>query len=492
MQTRQAASELLNQRVSIQDCPANLRETIQDFFTTWKTEEQLSKSDVLRLIFSRPELHELSNCSHELISTIVRCTGALVSRIAAEVEISLTQEALSDPAGPGRKSFLTSEQMTRLREWLRTECAAKRYPTTRRLKEEILLELEATQPDLAPCPSWYHYTIKRLLAGTFKIRNARPYDEKRYNLDAQVIAAYFQAIADPRVMTANPNMFYNTDETGFGASKSGRSKSQRVIVPVEMTQVPACQEPNESHYVTCIATATLSGRLLRPGLVTKRQTDHPDGAKCSYYSTALRYTSPKAFVNRAIFEHYFIHVIMEDILEYRRAHPDEQQTAVLIMDGHKAHVSKTMRVFCAIHDVFVILLPSHSSHLIQMLDRGVFRRAKAEYANFPVVAGRSRVSNALERAFQAYEACQVRGFLWRCWEHAGIMPIVDSGRVQGYMVQSDGILGDPSLNHDVSEGAQGRRTEDTEFGIINEDEVMIYEAGQCPFCYSELGDMDIK
>lgn len=482
MQTRSDARALVASRINLDAIPEEFRSIVSEFFADWKPTEKVNKSDVLRCLFRRAEFSGLVTCSNEVIAAAVGCAPSLVTKVATEVSVEEASLEDDDPKTPGRKSYLTSEQKQRLRAWIRSQCEQKSYPSMRKLKEEILLELEQTRPDVCPTSSWYHYTIKGLLKDAFKLKHARPYEDKRYQLDKRVVAQYFELLGRPEVAAANPHMIYNTDETGFGASKSGRLKTQLVVVPIDMKEAPACEEPVESHFVTCIACASLDGRLLTPGLVTKRVTDHPDATGCSFYSHAIRYSSPKAFVNRGIFEHYFYNVIFADITKYRAEHPAESQMALVIMDGHKSHDTERMNAFCAQNGIILLTIPPHSSHLVQMLDRGVFRRAKTEFSNFPIDHSMSKISNALERCYEAYEACRVQAFLWRCWQHAGIRPMIESGCVVGFKVESEKILNDPAINHAINESAQGRHTESCQWGLLNENEMMIFEAGQCPFC----------
>ena len=481
MQTRSTLRRIVDSRISVTSVPEDIRCDVLAFFQDYQSDKQMGKSDVLRLIFAHPELHDLSRCSNNIIAAVARCSEALVSRVAAKVaaegELALEKRSCS----PGRRAFLTDEQIANVKSWVREMCIAKDYPSLRAVKHQLTLELERSNPDACPTSSWYHYQLKRVLSEGFKIKTARPLEEERYEVDKDTIETYFRLLNDPRIKKANPELIFNVDESGFGASKSGRLRTCKVVVPMDMTETPTTREPAESHYVTCIACANLAGRALKPGLITKRQTDHPDAEKCSFYGSAKRYSSPKAFVTKKIFGEYFRDVILGEINRYRQRHPEEPQTAVVIMDGCTAHMSDELKALCAQNNVFVIILPPHSSHLIQMLDLGFFRRAKHEYAHFPNEPGLSKISNTLDRVFQAYCACRVKAFIWRCWRHSGIEPIISGGKAAGYITKEWEVLEDAALAHPVSEAARGRQVEGAPWGILNADEMMLYEAGQCPF-----------
>ena len=74
------------------------------------------------------------------------------------------------------------------------------------------------------------------------IKYADPLEQERYEVSPAVIEAFLKGINDERLRNANPRLWYNIDETGFGMSKSGRSKKQKVVVPREMRKAPVYKE----------------------------------------------------------------------------------------------------------------------------------------------------------------------------------------------------------------------------------------------------------
>jgi hypothetical protein len=100
------------------------------------------------------------------------------------------------------------------------------------------------------------------------------------------------------------------DETGFRASKSGRLKSVKVIVLTSFKEKPLREENLESHYVLALVAMTLTSDVLNLGFITKRNMDHPDASKASYFQYVARYSSEKVFVTRFIFGDYLRTVLL--------------------------------------------------------------------------------------------------------------------------------------------------------------------------------------
>jgi hypothetical protein len=137
------------------------------------------------------------------------------------------------------------------------------------------------------------------------------------------IRQHFANLEEIEMSDISPHLILNLDETGFGASKSGRTKSRKVIVPNTLHGIPVFKENVESHFLTAICTISLSGDVLCPGRITKRGTDHPDGSQCSYFDNSRRDSSPKAFVTRRIFGDSLRTVVSPYITSWReRMGPD--------------------------------------------------------------------------------------------------------------------------------------------------------------------------
>jgi hypothetical protein len=53
---------------------------------------------------------------------------------------------------------------------------------------------------------------------------------------------------------------------------------------------------------------------------------------------------------------------------------------VLLVDGHSSHVSLRAIEVCKNNNIMLMLLPSHSSHMLQPLDIGVYGHVKKQMA----------------------------------------------------------------------------------------------------------------
>jgi hypothetical protein len=284
-------------------------------------------------------------------------------------------------------------------------------------------------------------------------------------------------------------LIINIDETGFGASRSGRLRSKKVIVPKEYEEIPLYRQRLESHFITAISAVSLSGDALFPAFITKRGTDHLDAKLCSFYGNVQRYQSENAFVTRDIFLHYLNTIVLPHLKWMREKHPEMNSQAFILFDGHKAHLSELLCAWSAENEIGLYLLPPHSSHLTQPLDRGYFRMLKSSFQRMDYIPGLSKISDIQERMFMAFQASNVTRKIWNSRAASGIVPVIDEGMCVGFELVPDKVLERPAVALPLSSGEQaqqGRKVTDPSFGLLNEDEMLIYQAGQCPFCCQPL------
>jgi hypothetical protein len=148
-------------------------------------------------------------------------------------------------------------------------------------------------------------------------------------------------------------------------------------------------------------------------------------------------------VTRGIFGDYLRTVISPYITSWReRIGPDAR--AIVIFDGHKAHLRAVLNAWAAADNIILCTLPPHSSHLLQPLDQGFFRRLKVQYALFRNSSGLSKISGILERVWMAIDASSGTRLSWNAWSHTGIIATITNGMCSGCRLDVDHVLSDPA------------------------------------------------
>ena len=79
--------------------------------------------------------------------------------------------------------------------------------------------------------------------------------------------------------------------------------------------------------------------------------------------------------NMGVFEHY----VTEHLAKHAKITENNEQSTLIMYDGHKSHLSLTLTEWARKRNVILFVLPPHTSHLTQPLDMGVFGPFKSQY-----------------------------------------------------------------------------------------------------------------
>ena len=163
----------------------------------------------------------------------------------------------------------------------------------------------------------------------------------------------------------SPSRIFNVDEVGFPLS--GRAKSVFVKRGMKSPQslIPGSGRENITVQVCCSA----SGGLLPPYVVYT-------GQRLQYNCTSggplgTRYSvSPNGWMTGPTFLDWMKSLFLPSL-------PSQQSPVLLILDGHKSHISYEVRLLAREHNVHLLKLPQHLTHLLQPLDLLVFKPMKS-------------------------------------------------------------------------------------------------------------------
>lgn len=106
---------------------------------------------------------------------------------------------------------------------------------------------------------------------------------------------------------------------------------------------------------------------------------------------------------------------------------DPNQRRLLVMDGHSSHITASFIAYCMKHSTDLLILPPHTSHLLQPLDVGVFaplKRALAEETDAVSRLDSSRISRVdwVSKLMRARSRALVSSNILAGWRGAGLEP----------------------------------------------------------------------
>jgi hypothetical protein len=460
--------------------PDDIREYVREhvIYPLWP--QQINKSEIIRRIQTTPDLECLRRLPHITLARWLKTSPSLITRALNNFVNSETEGQLKKP---GRPAVLTDAEVNEIVTWIRDRCSSQGGPAIREVKEQVAFIIEKNHKNFTFNNSYFYKLFDRVLSEQFKIAIASPLDKDRYELSYDMVQEHFTKLEALDISQFDPQLILNLDETGFGQSTSGRAKTKKVLIPTNFEGNPVYSTRQESHFISCIATISLAGNVLKPGLITKLQSDEEDAAFASFFSRSIRYTSENAFVTGDIFKDYLRRVVIPYIESTRTKIVSNNKRAIVFFDGAKAHLAEEYRPIALAHNITFYVLPPHSSHLLQPLDQGFFRRLKSQFELMHFTNGFSKITEILEQIMMAIQATTINQTIWRSWFNTGISPIIENGNAVTARLDKERILTASCISKSPNPSITTRRIKITErFGVIAQGSSLSSLMIHCSFC----------
>lgn len=217
---------------------------------------------------------------------------------------------------------------------------------------------------------WFRGFIKRW--PELKVQKPRGLEQTRAKCTSkEKVAEYMtnlQAVLESNNLMDKPHLIFNVDEKGISVDH----KPPHVVSSSD-TRPPAVTS-GKGQTVTIIGGGSASGMQIPPFFVFPGKRMNPDllqGASPGASGTV----SETGWSNSAIFRQY----LEDHFCKFIPTHAD--QKILLLMDGHKSHVSVFLSEWALSKGILLFVLPAHTSHALQTLDVSCYGPFERMYHN---------------------------------------------------------------------------------------------------------------
>jgi 4-hydroxybenzoate polyprenyltransferase len=266
---------------------------------------------------------------------------------------------------------LAPVQEKRLTDWILVQESLGLSPTHSQIKDfaQRLLTVRGDTTTLGK--RWIRSFLKRNPI----LRTKRQYsiDSVRVNgATSEIIKLWFQKFQIPEIKAIKPENRWNMDEAGImeGQGVNGLvvgSKNRRFIQR---------KQPGSRAWTSFIECISATGRALDPLVIYKGKS-----VQQQWFPTNLDKFSRWHFT--ATENGWTTDVTAQEWLDKvfipSTALPDPQEPRLLVLDGHGSHETTEFMYTCFMHNIYLLFLPPHSSHVLQPLDLSIFSPLKAAY-----------------------------------------------------------------------------------------------------------------
>jgi len=192
-------------------------------------------------------------------------------------------------------------------------------------------------------------------------------------ITAESIKRFFDRLQLPAIQAILPENRYNMDETGI---MQGFGINGLVVGSAEKSST-IIRSPQTRIWTSIIECISATGRVLNPAIIFRGKNldesifpkDRPE-LQDWYFGTSKRGWTTNALA---------LEWLQKSFLPQTAA---PGQRPLLIFDGHQSHTTEEFMWECYSHDIYLLYLPPHSSHITQPLDVAVFSALKTAYRRF--------------------------------------------------------------------------------------------------------------
>lgn len=298
-----------------------------------------------------------------------------------------------------------------------------------------------------------------------RVQKPRSLEQIRAKMTSEaVVTKYFKELGETMVkydLSGKPHMIFNVDEKGVS-----QDHTPPHVISSSSIHPPAVTS-GKSSTITILGCGSASGMAVPPYFVFPGKRMMPD-LMVGATPGADGCVTESGWSNSEVFRFY----LENHFLKFVPSHTD--QKILLLLDGHKSHVSVGLVEWAKTQGIILYVLPAHTSHLLQPLDvacYGPFQRIYNSLCHkfMRETAGTITRYNVCELACKAYTRALSAENLQAAFRRTGIFPLDKDAIADEYLVPAE--IFQPEKVIETTENDSANDSDATvEGGIVAETE----------------------
>ena len=257
-------------------------------------------------------------------------------------------------------------------------------------------------------------------------------EEDRSQISLEEVNQYIHDIEEMMLDPPNPYLLINFDEIGFDR-KPDKGKRKKVYIFKKCNVKPFFRETNELHHISVVVGITAACTDIPPLYISTRKKFDEDINDTFFVRHATYFNTKKGYMTIPSML-FWIENNLSPYVKCIREIFNENLKCVVICDGLKSHFHDLVNdALDKIGNISMIKLPSHSSHISQMLDISAFGALKKKYGSVrPDYSYKSEFTKKLMKIKATYQSTMNDELIRSSWEGAGFHLNLDQGNVVSY------------------------------------------------------------
>ncbi|RKK21579.1 hypothetical protein BFJ66_g17515 [Fusarium oxysporum f. sp. cepae] len=267
--------------------------------------------------------------------------------------------------------LLSKPEESRLVAWILRQEALGYAPSHSQVRATVNALLRQQGREKPVGVHWLARFMKR--HPSIKAKIGKRQEASRFNCFTPTAVNWYFDIREREYGWIKPENTVNVDEGGIMA---GFGLDSLVVGSSDPRKKAFLKGSQSRTWTSFLEAVTATGRLLKPGIIFKGKE-----LQQQWFIDELKEVADWYYItsdNGWTDNHIAIEWLREVYLPQTQPE-DESDARLIILDGHRSHVSDEWMATCFLNNVYCCYLPAHCSHGLQPLDNGVFNASKAAY-----------------------------------------------------------------------------------------------------------------
>ena len=231
---------------------------------------------------------------------------------------------------------------------------------------------------------------------------------RRSNCDSRVIRNFFSLFSS--LLDRDPRLIFNMDETMM-------SSRRKYKVLVTAGKLPLVTSQTKFPHITACLCFNAAGYKIKPLIIipNKATIKGLEKHEENYHIAS----TVSGWMNRDVFFIWCLLFVCEITL-YRLTLPEKirYETILLIVDGHKSRGNYYASKLLSMFRIYLLILPGHTSHVLQPFDVGIGSPLKAAFVKFILNSKLQIDEEILISSITNMKLADIREIMLDCFMHA--------------------------------------------------------------------------
>ena len=274
---------------------------------------------------------------------------------------------------------------------------------------------------MIPDPTWLKKAAREM--GISVVPKETLEEARRRGCDKPTINLFFNL--HQNLMNRDPSLIFNMDETMISFKRKFK------VLCLKGNKGLSSSGHIYPHITACV-TIGATGKVLKPLFILPNKKTLKGIEELNLNANFA--SSPSGWMNKRIFTYWAL-CFLSEILIYRLTLDENlrNERILLIMDGHKSRANFFVAKLFDAFGIDILILPGHTSHLLQPFDVSVASSLKVEYQKNLMAYNVTFDENGLIKSDSKLNQAEVRKMMLLCFLDALHISTKLSNIISGFL-----------------------------------------------------------